>query len=241
MCRNRQQLKEHHGMEHVMEPDDGEGIDPPQDAAAVVPREPWEKKADESLKAYDAFSAYRDSEKRSLKAIADSLNCSVQNVHWWSMRHNWKLRCDAFDLDQDRQQREDFARNRTKMRERHLSVAGAMLGVAAHGLREWQSRIASGSALNLAPEQIAMLTKCAIEIERTTTGEDGEGHRPTTINILFGTHKYSGEKAGDSGEVEGEVEWRSQEAVDREQYEKLDDEGRRSWRTWKNPPPKLTN
>jgi hypothetical protein len=45
----------------------------------------------------------------------------------------------------------------------------------------------------------------------------------------------------DSGEVEGEGEWKPQEAVDREQYERLNDEGRRSWCTWKNPPPKLTN
>src|ERR1700688_4838135 len=87
-----------------MEPNDAKT---PQPAEA---REVWEKKVDESPRAYAAFSAFRDAEKRSLKAIADALNCSVQNVFWWSTRHNWKLRCDAFDLWVDREQRVEFAR-----------------------------------------------------------------------------------------------------------------------------------
>lgn len=228
-------------MEHVMEPDDGDGIDPSQTAVAVQPREPWEKKPDESQRAYDAFARYRDSEKRSFKAIADSLNCSTQNVWQWSTRHNWKLRCDAYDLHVDQQQRQEFARNRVRMRDRHLAVAQAMLGVAAHGLKEWQSRIASGGALNLQPEQIAMLTKCATELERSTIGIDGE-HRPTVINILFGTHRYSDEKAGDSGEVEGEVEWMPVEDIEREQYESLSPEERVARDSWKTPPkPKQLN
>jgi hypothetical protein len=217
------------------EPDSMEAAD------LVDHREPWDKKPDESAKAFSAFVIYRDAEKRSFKAISDVLKCSTQNVWQWSTRHNWKLRCDAYDIDQDRQQREEFARNKTRMRTRHLMVAQSMLSVAAHGLREWQARIASGGALNLQPEQIALLTKCATELERSTLGIDGEQHRPTTINILFGTHRYSDEGNGNNGEVEGEVEYKSQDAVDREQYDKLDDEGRRSWRTWKNPPPKLTN
>jgi hypothetical protein len=221
-----------------MEPEND--LDPSQDAVAIEPREAWDKKSDESQKAYHAFSLFRDAEKRSLKGVATSLKCSVQNVFWWSTRHNWKLRCDAYDLWLDQQQRQEFARNRVRMRDRHLAVAQAMLGVAAHALKEWQSRIASGAALNLAPEQVAMLVKCSAELEGRTLGIDGD-HRPPVINILFGTHKYRDEKAGDSGEVEGEVEWKPQEAIEREQYDRLNDEERRSWCTWKNPPPKLTN
>jgi hypothetical protein len=60
-----------------MEPKNDD-LDRPQDTEMVEHREAWEKKPDESLKAYDAFSRYRDAEKRSLKAIADALKCSVQ-------------------------------------------------------------------------------------------------------------------------------------------------------------------
>jgi hypothetical protein len=178
-----------------MEPEkpENDDLDPSQGAVSVQPREPWEKKPDESQRAYDAFSRYRDAEKRSFKAIADSLNCSTQNVWQWSTRHNWKLRCDAYDIDQDRQQREDLARGRVRMRERHLRLSLAMQGVAAHALREWQSRIAAGSQLNLAPEQIALLTKCAVELERTTIGREGES-RYTQIIVNFGTHEYPDEE-----------------------------------------------
>lgn len=127
------------------------------------------------------------------------------------------------------------------MRTRHLAVAQAMLNVAGHALQEWQNRIAGKLPLDLAPEQIALLTKCATELERSTLGVDGE-HRPSVIQVLFGTHKYSDEKAGDSGEVEGEIEWKSQEDIDREEYERLNDDERRAWESWKTPPQKkLTN
>jgi hypothetical protein len=214
--------------------------DSPESADPVEHREVWDKMPAESQKAFSAFCMYRDAEKRSFKLVADQLNCSPQNVFQWSSKFNWRLRCDAYDVEQDRLQRQDLARGRVRMRERHLKLAIAMQGLAAHALREWQARIASGQVLNLAPEQIALLTKCAVELERSTIGVDGE-HRSPVINILFGTHKYSDEKAGNSGEVEGEVEWKPQEAVEREQYDRLNDEERRSWCTWKNPPPKRTN
>jgi hypothetical protein len=169
------------------EPDSLETADP------VEHREAWDKMPAESQKAFDAFVRYRDAEKRSFKNIAEQLNCSPQNIHQWSSKFNWRLRCDAYDVEQDRLQREDMARGRVRMRERHLRLSLAMQGVAAHALREWQSRIASGSALNLAPEQIALLTKCAVELERTTIGREGES-RYTKIIVHFGEHEYPDEK-----------------------------------------------
>ena len=122
---------------------------PLENDESVGPRELWDKRLDESQKAFAAFVRYRDAEKRSFKAIADELNCSPQNIFQWSSRHNWRRRCDAFDVEQYRLQREDLARGRVRMRERHLKLAIAMQGIAAHAIREWQSKIASGAALNL--------------------------------------------------------------------------------------------
>lgn len=217
-------------------------VDPPQDVGAVQPREVWEKLPQESQKAFNAFVLYRDAEKRSFKNVAEKLNCSPQNIFQWSSKFNWRGRCDAFDIEQDRVQRAEFARSRVRMRERHVQVARAMLNVAGHALHEWQNRIAGKLPLDLAPETIALLTKCATELERSTLGVDDEQHRPAVIKLLFGTHKYSDEKA-DSGEVdEGNIEWKSSEDVEREEYEKLNDDERRTWDSWKNPPQKkLTN
>jgi hypothetical protein len=160
------------------------------------------------------------------------------NVFWWSTRHNWKLRCDAYDLHVDSEQRTEFSRYKVRMRDRHLAVAQAMLGVAAHGLKEWQARLASGGALNLAPEQIAMLTKCATELERSTLGIDDGEHRPTVINVVIGTHRYNGEKAGDSGEinVDGEDEYRTWDDVQRDEYARMSPEERSVSDVWRVPP-----
>ena len=214
-----------------MEPDEIDGIEPSQPVATVEPRQPWDKQPDESAKAFDAFCRFRDAEKRSFKSTADLLNCSTQNVWQWATRHNWKLRADAWDIEQDRLQRAAFARDRTRMRERHLQVARSMLGVAAHGLREWQMKIEQGLPLGLQPEQIALLTKCAVDLEARTIGMDRE-QTTTEIHVLFRSHKYAGEQgSGDEAE-----EWKSQEAVEREQYARLTDDERRSWERWKDPP-----
>jgi hypothetical protein len=210
---------------------------PSQAAAIVEPREAWEQKCDESQRAYTAFSIFRDSERRSLKAVATSLTppCSIQNIFWWSQRHNWRQRTDAFDLHQDREQRQAFARNRVRMRDRHLAVAQGMLNVAANGLAEWQKRIAQKLPINLAPEQISMLVKAATELEKSTLGVATENQR-SEINIWIGAHKYADEKAGDSG-VEGEAEeWESLADFEARQYAALDAQGKAAWESWRNPP-----
>jgi hypothetical protein len=226
-----------------LEPDSLEAAD------LVEHREVWDKQPAESDRAFSAFTIYRDAEKRTFKLVAEQLNCSPQNIFQWSSKFNWRLRCDAYDIDQDRHQREDMARSRVRMRERHLSVAQAMLGIVARGLREWQSRIASGAAVNLAPEQLALLTKCAVEVERSTIGVDGE-HRATTINVLMGVHRYDDERVGDSGDVvkgdaegegEVEVEYISLKDLDRMKYERMSAEERAVLDTWKTPPTKALN
>jgi hypothetical protein len=206
-----------------------------QAALAVQPREAWEKQFDESLKAYHAFSLFRDSEKRSLKLVADSLNCSVQNIFWWSTRHNWKLRVDAYDLHVDQAQRAEFIRGRIKMRDRHLQVARAMLGVAAHALAEWQGRVEAKLPLQLAPEQISLLVKCASELEKNTLGVKAED-RVTAINILVGSHKYDDE-VGENGKEK----FVPMAEIERREYERLSEDERRTWESWKDAPKLLTD
>jgi len=228
-----------------MEPKNDD-LDRPQGAEMVQPREPWERKPDESRKAYDAFSRYRDSEKRSFKAIADALNCSTQNIFQWSARHNWKIRCDACDLEQDRLQRAEFARNQVRMRERHVAVARAMLHVAGYALKEWADKIEQRLPLHLEPEQIALLTKCAVELESRTTGAEGE-RRFATINVIFSGYEseeqyeaaLSGRKYDSKQAGEARI---TREDFEREQYERLSDDERRNMDAWKNPPkPKQFN
>jgi hypothetical protein len=210
-------------------------LDASQGQVIVESRQSWDKLPDESQKAFEAFVRYRDAEKRSFKNVADQLNCSPQNIFQWSSRFAWRLRCDAFDMEQDRVQREELARSRVRMRERHIRLAVAMQGIAACAVREWQAKIEQGLPLNLSPEQIALLTKCGVDLERATMGRPGEAQR-TAINIFVGTHRYENEGALIPGEQPKLLE-----DFEREQYETLSPSGKAALECWRDPPKKRLN
>jgi hypothetical protein len=171
-----------------MEPDELDDLDLKQnDATAELSEgcELWDKRLDESQKAWHAFCLFRNSEKRSFKSVADQLNCSPQNVFQWSSRFSWRERAHAWDVEQDRLQREELLRARTRMRARHLRLAVALQGIASFALREWQEKIEQKLPLNLRPDEIALLTKCGVELERSVTGlADVEGrHVQIIVNL----------------------------------------------------------
>jgi hypothetical protein len=214
-----------------MEPDD-EIVDSPQSTQSIDPvesRELWDKRLDESAKAFGAFTLFRDAEKRSFKSVAEKLSCSAQNVFQWSSRFDWRGRCDAFDIEMDRLQRADLARSRVRMRDRHLQVARAMLNVAAYGLKEWQARVEQKLPLHLEPEQIAMLVRSATELEYRTVGAEGE-HKFTQINVVIGEHRYEDEQGVHV------IPEKTFEQFDLERWEGLSDEEKAAEAEWKTPP-----
>jgi len=171
-----------------MELDDIEDLQTKETVETTGSCELWDKRLDESQKAFAAFALYRDSEKRSFKNVAEQLNCSPQNIFQWSSRFSWRERVSAWDVEQDRLQREELARGRVKMRTRHLAMAQAMLGIAGHALREWQTRVEQKLPLGLSPEQIAMLVKAAVELEHRTMGT-ASGHQFTEIRVVLGGYE----------------------------------------------------
>ena len=65
-----------------------------QTIAFGSPRQSWERRKDESQRAWRAFVLFRDSIDRKLKTVAQGLNppCSIANVARWSARHQWQER-----------------------------------------------------------------------------------------------------------------------------------------------------
>jgi hypothetical protein len=58
----------------------------------------WEKRADETQKAWTAFRCYRDAGRgRSIRKTANNLDVSRQNLEQWSVRYEWQRRVEAFD------------------------------------------------------------------------------------------------------------------------------------------------
>lgn len=57
----------------------------------------WERRDDETKKAYSAFKIYLEMENRSVKNVAEMLCVSEQNVRRWSRKYDWKSRAVAYD------------------------------------------------------------------------------------------------------------------------------------------------
>jgi hypothetical protein len=182
----------------VMQDDEQvEGTKSVEPAGLEVPHENWHRQRDESERAYAAFCLFRDSEKRQLIDVGPLLNppCSVQNVSRWAQRHHWQDRCWAFDVRKEEDRQAQDARDRLSMRDRHLKIAMSLQAIAVYGIRELQSKIASGAALNLSPEEIKALMAEAVKMERTTLGTD-RARQYTKINVIMGVHRNPGEPCG---------------------------------------------
>jgi predicted transcriptional regulator len=74
--------------------------------------DPWDRRPDETHKAYDAFKLFLGSEAvpgmRNLSDIGKTLGCSQSNISQWAKKHNWYSRAEDFErhLVKLREQRE---------------------------------------------------------------------------------------------------------------------------------------
>jgi hypothetical protein len=136
-------------------------------------RQLWERQAGESSKSFVAFQKYLNlSTGRTLAKVAEMSGCSAQNIERWSRRWFWVARVQAYDVIEEERFREQCSRDRLAMRRRQIALGAACQSVAAFGVRELQSKIAAGTPLALAPEQIAALLKVGVDIEGRGMGTE---------------------------------------------------------------------
>jgi len=138
------------------------------------PRQSWDRRKDESKRAWTAFCLFRDSTTRRLADVAAGLTprCSVPNVARWSARHQWQARAADYDCYVDEQDRAEIARGRSAARKRRLAIAQALEGLSAHAIREWQTRLAAGLPLNMSMETAALLARTAAQLEDAALGPE---------------------------------------------------------------------
>lgn len=194
--------------------------DNPPLAPQIVESAPaWQRKPDESRRAYEAFLLYRNSATRRLAEVAEKLvpACSVPNVARWSTRHRWQQRAWSWDKEEDRKQQEEEARARSAARKRHLQIAQSMQEVAVRGLMEMKARAASGAALNMSPTEVENMLTEGIKIERLVLGVEKDRSRFSEIRIFIGEHKYEGEPG--HGEPQQYREWTPEAIEDDEDDE----------------------
>jgi hypothetical protein len=149
-------------------------------------RRSWDRRTDESAKAFEAFTMFRDAaERRTLRSVAEQLHCSGANIRRWSARHDWHTRVLDFDVDRDEQHRAAMARDRIAMRERQARLGMLMQGIAAHALAEWQRKIEQGVPLNLTVDEIVRLLDVGARLQQKARGEERE-HHFTKIEVILG-------------------------------------------------------
>ena len=130
--------------------------------------QPWERQEGESAKAYEAFAEYRDmGAERSLAKVGQKVGKSKRMMEKWSKAHNWVVRVEQWDLEQDRLIRISLTKDIGAMRKRHADVAKAMLIKAARALQKIPDD-------EIKATDISRMVDVATKLERISKGDVGD-------------------------------------------------------------------
>lgn len=134
---------------------------------------PWERQPNETPKAFDAFSVFRDldPQTRSGVIVAERLGKSYSLMQKWSQKYGWVARAAAWDEEKDRVKREAEQKAQIedikKMRKRHTAVAVKMIETAEAALKVIDPA-------DVKPADVTRLMDSATKIERISRGDVGE-------------------------------------------------------------------
>lgn len=142
-------------------------------------RQPWERQKGETLKAFHAFTVYRDlGVERSLTNVKRKYDETGKKGSFgvfgvWSARYGWVERVKAYDDYIDRKKRAEREKAIVDMAERHAKLAVAFQQRVAERLMKF-------SPDELTPGNLARWLDVAVKLERLSRGE------PTEIEEIDG-------------------------------------------------------
>lgn len=133
---------------------------------------PWERRENESTKAYESFCIYRDmGRERSLSKVSEKQQKSGSLINRWSRENGWVERAAKWDDEQERIEREIAQKEQVKaikdMRKRHADLGQAMLIKAARALAKLPDD-------EIKPQDISRMVDVASKLERISRGDVGE-------------------------------------------------------------------
>lgn len=158
-------------------------------------RDAWERQPSESSKAFAAFCSYRDlGPARSHARVADEIGRHRNQISGWASKHQWMVRVDAYDADQEHRRRAETEGARQRMVERHAQQASAALKAAMtpvvkflERLRDKPEELDDAETSNLAEMSIKFLRsvsslqgseRVARGLPATSTEVVGDPERP---------------------------------------------------------------
>lgn len=128
--------------------------------------EAWERRAGESAAAWEAFACYRDlGLSRSLGKVASTLAKGRSLIERWSVAHQWVLRAEAWDREQDRVWRADRQQASRDVARRHARLASAAQSKIVAQLQQLDPA-------RLSPADVIRWLEVTIRIERQAYGMD---------------------------------------------------------------------
>lgn len=141
---------------------------------------PWERQKDESEKAYEAFSEYRDmGEKRTYQKVAEKLQKSCALIRRWSSQWEWRERVRAYDNELEKEVRKKAIADRKAMIERHISIA-------MHLQKKALEALSSLSVKDMSAKDIKEYFKIATDLERlnrTFEEESNKEKEDTSVSL----------------------------------------------------------
>jgi len=140
----------------------------------------WDRKDEESFRAFAAFVAYRDmGVKRSIRGLARTLECHDAQLAKWSTIHLWQKRCTAWDDYLDRQSQNIQIDQCRVMKERQIALGLELQDLAGIGARALKEKVekevaAAGDGdytISIKPEAISKLSDIGCRLERLNRDE----------------------------------------------------------------------
>lgn len=121
---------------------------------------PWERQKEESEKAFEAFTVYRDmGEKRTYAAVAEKLQKSSSLIRRWKDRFEWRERVRAYDNELEKEAMAKAIKERKSMTDRHIKIAIQLQEKALEALEALLIK-------DLSPKDIKEYIKMATDLER---------------------------------------------------------------------------
>jgi hypothetical protein len=128
--------------------------------------EAWERQPGESAAAWEAFACYRDlGLSRSISKVAGTLRKARTLVERWSTSHQWVIRAEAWDREQDRLWRAERQQASREVARRHARLATAAQAKIVAQLQQLDPS-------RLSPSDVIRWLEATVRIERQAYGID---------------------------------------------------------------------
>ena len=123
----------------------------------------WERRANETNPAYEAFKVYLTLEERSYPRVATAVSKSLTLIKRWAKAHDWRARADAWDNELSRKALEKASAEFASMVERQINIGRMLQSRGANAIQRMDFS-------NLPPKFLPALvemTKAGVNMERS--------------------------------------------------------------------------